>query len=60
MCESIRTVTLTMNSFVPVVVRRGPRFDFNFAGPGILARWLIKMAVDNKCSHQSKRMSDEL
>jgi hypothetical protein len=29
------------------MVRLGASFLFNLAGPGILARWLIKMAMDD-------------
>jgi len=44
-------VTLGMNALVPVVKRRGARFNLDDSSPGILARWLIEMAVDNQCGH---------
>src|ERR1700694_5344269 len=44
-------VTLGMNAFVPVVKRRGTGLDLDDTGPGILARWLVEMAVDNECGH---------
>src|SRR5258708_31924947 len=44
-------VTLGMNALVPVVKRRGVGLDLDDTGPGILARWLVEMAVDDECGH---------
>src|SRR5258707_9196033 len=51
MRSGIRAVTLGVNALVPVVKRRGPGFRLDDPGPGVLARWLVEMAVDNKCGH---------
>ncbi len=45
--ESIGSVAFEMNALIPVMERRGAWFRINNSGPGILARWLIEMAVDD-------------
>ena len=44
-------IALGMNAFVPVVEGCGGRFDLNFTGPRILARWLVEMAMDDERGH---------
>ena len=44
--DDVWRVTLGVNALVPIVKRRGARLRIDFAGPWILAWWLIKMAVD--------------
>jgi hypothetical protein len=51
--ESVWAVALGMNSFVSVVEWMGARFALDVPGPGILARRLIEVAVNNERRHQS-------
>ena len=44
--RGIWRVTLSVNAFVPIVKRRRAWFCFNFACPGVLARWLVKVPVN--------------
>ena len=44
-----------MNAFVPIMVRRGARFRLNLTRPGVLARRLLKMAMNYKSSHAVKQ-----
>ena len=49
--KSIGSVTFSLNTLVPVVVRIGARLSFHQACPGIFARRLIKVAVNDESSH---------
>src|SRR5258708_37342047 len=51
MRAGIWLVTLGVNALVPVVKRRSAGLRLDDPGPGILARWLVEMAMDNKCWH---------
>jgi hypothetical protein len=44
--DNVWRVTLGVNALVPIVKRRGARLEIDLAGPGILAWWLVKVAVD--------------
>ena len=44
--DRIRRVTLVVNAFVPIVVRRGAYLALDSTCPGIFAWRLIKMAVN--------------
>src|SRR6266545_3735707 len=45
--KSIGAVALEMNALIPVMERRGAWFRINNSRPGILARRLIEMTVDD-------------
>ena len=45
--ECVRAITFGMNSFIPIVEGRSAGLIINDSGPGIFARWLIEMTVDN-------------
>src|SRR6185503_13602394 len=47
----VRSVALGVNALVPIMKRRSARLGFDFPCPGILTRWLIKMAVNYESSH---------
>src|SRR5678815_5729022 len=47
--DDIWRVTLGVNALVPIVKRRGAGLHIDFAGPWVLAWWLIKVAVDDEC-----------
>src|SRR6185369_11031261 len=44
--DDVWRVTLGVDALVPIVKRRGTRLGIDFAGPWVLAWWLIKVAVD--------------
>src|ERR1700687_2259913 len=44
-------VTLGMDALVPIMERRSAGLDLDDSGPGILARRLVEMAVNNECGH---------
>ena len=45
--EGVRSVALVVNALVPVVIRMRAGLSIYDAGPGILARWLIKVSVND-------------
>src|SRR5207247_9561072 len=53
--ESVWPVALRMNPLIPIMERRGTGFSINNPGPGILARWLIEMTVDDQFRHESMK-----
>src|ERR1051326_6119453 len=50
--KSIRRIALGVNALIPIVKRRRTQFRFHHPGPGIFARRLIKVTVNNKRSHE--------
>ncbi len=40
-------ITLGVDSFIPVMKRRGAGFDFDDACPGVFAWWLVEVSVNN-------------
>ncbi len=47
----IRRITLIVNALVPIVKRRRTRLQLNFTGPGVFARGLIEVTVDDQSFH---------
>src|SRR5438105_1506088 len=45
--ESVRTIAFSMHALVPIVKRCGAWLVFYYSRPGIFARRLIKMAMNN-------------
>jgi hypothetical protein len=43
---AIRLVTLRVDAFVPIVKRQRAGFRIDYSCPGVLAWWLIEVAVD--------------
>ena len=44
-------VTFRVNAFIPIVERRCAQLCFNRAGPGVLARRLVEMAMNDQRRH---------
>jgi len=47
MRKGVWPVTLTRNSLIPIVVGCGARLSIDLTRPGILAWWLIEVAVND-------------
>jgi hypothetical protein len=45
--SSVRRITLVVNTLVPIVIRRRTRLWLDFAGPGVFARGLVEVSVDD-------------
>src|SRR5215213_281764 len=47
----VGSVALGVNALVPIMKRRSARLGFDFTCPWVLARWLIKVAVNYESGH---------
>src|ERR671927_506515 len=47
----VGSVALSMNALIPIMKRRSARLGFDFPCPWVLARWLIKVAVNYESGH---------
>src|SRR5205807_90018 len=52
-------VTFVLDALIPIVERRGVRLDGNGSGPGVVARWLVEMPVDDDGSLQPARAASQ-
>ena len=45
--KSIGSVAFIVDALVPIMIRIRARLTLNLTGPGVLARWLIKVSVND-------------